>query len=228
MGQLATSSTQTPPESDADLLCYMSMRDADATGARAAWQEFYSRHATYMYRVCSGFGALLGGEAGVLDLIQDTFCRAFERAGQFDPAGVADPVQLRRRARAWLGRIANNLVLTKLRADRKSSVLLVEPEAFNDLPVDASNDNCAQPSSGSATRYRRALAGLSVLQREAMRLYGTYHQVGRPNQKLPDGIAEAAAERLGTTPENLRQIKKRAIDQVRAFLENDPSSSRAE
>ena len=38
-------------ETDADLLVYMSMGKDDLAASRSAWEEFYSRHARYLYAV---------------------------------------------------------------------------------------------------------------------------------------------------------------------------------
>jgi hypothetical protein len=74
-------------ETDADLLAYMSMGGEDPVAARGAWSEFYRRHAEYLYAVClRAYGPLLRGEAGVCDLVAETFKRVYEHAGRFDAA----------------------------------------------------------------------------------------------------------------------------------------------
>ena len=71
--------------SDAELLERVSQRATNSSAARAAETEFYDRHARYLYcvlvqRVRRPL-ALSGRE--VEDLVQETFFRAFERAGTY-------------------------------------------------------------------------------------------------------------------------------------------------
>ena len=45
-----------------------------------------------------------------------------------------------------------------------------------------------------------------------------YPQPDHAHQRLPNDVAADLAETLGTTPENLRQIRSRAMKKIRTFL----------
>ena len=122
-------------ESDADLLVYMAMAEDDPGVAREAWDELYRRHADYLFGVClRAYGDLLGGQAGVCDLVADAFRRAYEHAESFDAAGVGDPQRLRLRVRGWLGRIAERLALTILRGRKRLPMRFLEEASGSRFP----------------------------------------------------------------------------------------------
>ena len=122
-------------ESDADLLVYMAMAGDDPAVAREAWEELYRRHADYLFGVClRAYGDLLGGQAGVCDLVADAFRRAYEHAESFDPAAIADPERQRLRVRGWLGRIAERLALTILRGRKRLPVRFLEEGQWQQVP----------------------------------------------------------------------------------------------
>src|SRR5437762_3591929 len=68
--------------SEAELLGLMASQGDGGELARAAWGELYVRHRRYLYVVLSrSYGSFLG-EDGTVDLVADTFQRAFEWAGR--------------------------------------------------------------------------------------------------------------------------------------------------
>jgi len=217
--QMASEAARAEPagETDADLLLFMALRADDPPGARAAWEEFYARHVRYLYAVClRAYADLLGGPAGVGDLVADTFRRAYEHAGTFDAAGLDDPDRLRRRARAWLGRIAQRLVQTALRGRAKLPTVRLEPDHWQLI---AGRDEL--PPAGDpqrVERVREAIASLSPREQAVLRVTFQWYRPDRSHQRLPNDVAAELAESLATTPENLRQIRRRAMRKVEAIL----------
>jgi RNA polymerase sigma factor (sigma-70 family) len=204
-------------ENDADLMAYMGMASDDPAGARDAWAEFYRRHAGYLYAVCMrAFASLLGGEPGVCDLVADTFKRAYDHAAGFDAEGIRDRDQLRRRARAWLGRIAQRLVQDILRRQARLETTHLEPDEWQQVPEPPA---AAEPNADRIDLVREALSQLSEKEQIVIRTTFQWYQPSRANQRLPNDVAADLAETLGTTPENLRQIRRRALAKIRAFLE---------
>lgn len=224
MDQLALSAGL-EQETDADLLVYMTMRKDDAGLARRAWNEFHGRHVEYLYKVCRRYHAVIGGDAGVRDLVQDTFVRVYEKADLFNPEGAKDSDAIRIRVRAWMGQIAANLLRSALRSDRKLPAIKLEQQDWQDVSEGTPDGDGVAADVSKLTLYQWALNGLSTKEREVLRLTGLYWQPGRKNQKLPNGKAEEAAKSLGTTPEGMRQIRKRALAQIAEFIERETSKS---
>jgi RNA polymerase sigma factor (sigma-70 family) len=214
---MASDGTRAEPahETDADLLVYMSMAGDDASAAGAAWEEFHRRHAPYLYAVClRAYGPMLGGPAGAADLVADTLRRAFEHADKFDAGGLDDPDRLRRRVRAWLGRIAQRLAQSLLRGRRKLPTVRLEQDHWQQVAA------APRPRSDSARvrQVRRAIAELNEREQMVIRVTFQYYQPGREHQRLPNDVAAELAETLATTPENLRQIRRRALRKIETFL----------
>ncbi len=203
-------------ETDVDLMGYMSMREEDPATARDAWAEFYRRHVDYLYAVCRrAYGYILIGETGVGDIVAETFHRAFRKAELYDAAGIDDPVRIRRRSRAWLGRMAQRLVQDTLRNTQRLPTYHFESERWENMPE---QPGVPQRDDDLIRRVRRALEQLSEKEQVVVRTTFEWHRPGRDHQRLPNDVVADLAETLETTPENLRQIRRRALNKIRALL----------
>ena len=149
------------------------------------------------------------------DLVADTFRRAYEHAGTFDGGGVTDPERQRLRTRAWLGRIAQRLAQSTLRGQSRTPMRFLDQDEWQ---------NVAQPQPRAAEdmarteRVREALMALSERERLVLRVTLQWYRPGEEHQRLPNDIAADLARTLQTTPENLRQIRRRAMRKVAARL----------
>jgi RNA polymerase sigma factor (sigma-70 family) len=203
-------------ETDADLLVYMTMAGDEPRTARAAWDELYRRHAEYLYAVClRAYGPLLGGEPGACDLVAETFKRAYEHADTFDAAGIADADRLRRRARAWLGRIAQRLAQTALRGRGRLPARFLEQDQWQYVST-PSPQRKADPR--KTRLVREALSSLGEREQVVLRVTFQWYEPGREHQRLPNDVAADLAASLQTTSENLRQIRRRALRKVETYL----------
>ena len=215
-GRARGSASQLSSETDADLLVYMAMADEDPSCAQAAWDVFYRRHVEYLYRVClRAYGHLLGGEAGVADLVADALRAAYENAHKFDPAGIECPDRLRLRARAWLGWIARRGVQDILRGRGRLPARSLELEHWQQMPA------LERPDVGASAReraVRQAVESLSEREQLVIRTTVQWYRPEKQHQRLPNDIAADLARTLGTTPENLRQIRRRAMRRIEDFL----------
>ena len=210
-------------ETDVDLMGYMSMNAEDPSTARDAWAEFYKRHVDYLYGVCyRAYEQILGGDSGVGDIVSETFHRAFRKAELFDANGIVDPDRLRRRTRAWLGRIAQRLVLDTLRGAKRLPTCQFETETWQNIP-----EQPRQPSRDDELirQVRDALDQLSEKEQTVIRVTFEWHQPGKIHQRLPNEVVINLAETFQTTPENLRQIRRRALIKIRRFLGQSPDAT---
>ena len=209
-------------ESDADLLVYMAMASDEPQPARAAWEVFYLRHVEYLYAVClRAYGPLLGGPAGASDLVADTFRRVYEKAHKFDPGGIDDSERVRLRVRAWLGRIAQRLALSALRSRGRVPTRRLDQDQWQQV---SQRGPRAEPDPEVAKRVRWALESLSEREQMVLRVTFQWYQADREHQRLPNDVAADLAEALQTTPENLRQIRRRALRKVEAYLREAPQT----
>jgi RNA polymerase sigma factor (sigma-70 family) len=203
-------------ESDEDLLIYMSMRADDPAVARAAWAEFFLRHREYLYRHCRRLTTGVLDDAGTKDLVQDTFIRAYQRAGTFNADGIKDPDRLKLRTQAWLGRVARRLFLDVLRGR----------DGLREVQLDENDPGPEpEPTQSSVTSTSRqlldeAIETLSEREQIVLRTTYQYYEPGKKNQHLPHDVVEDLAKSLQTTPENLRQIKRRALRKLDQYIKS--------
>jgi DNA-directed RNA polymerase specialized sigma24 family protein len=206
----------TADEPDADLLRRIAGGASDPRGARAAQAIFYERHVRYLY------GAVLRQRATLLrlvgvsaeDLVQETFHRAFERARTFQPGEGHDPDRARARTRAWLGRIATNLL-----ADHAGAPREIAASPYVERVSCAGIDDEPPPSQSPRARLvAEGLDALSERERDVLRVSALHHRAGEEHQRLPNAVAAELAGRWQTTGDNIRAIRMRAMKKLRAFL----------
>jgi len=203
---------------DAELLRRMSVEPRGSPDGQEAWAEFYGRHRLYMYRVCYKAYVATIGEARVAELVQDTFVRAYERSGTFVPDITADADGGRRRVRAWLGRISQNMLRDYFR--REPHVIFLEESELQEEDRSPYSPDDVAPSDG-AKRIEKALAQLTLREQEVLRVTGMWYQPGRPQQRLPNSVAKELASSLNTSSDNIRQIRARAMNKLRALMDSD-------
>lgn len=208
-------------ETDIGLLNLMAQRIQDEMWADAAWCEFYNRHKAYMWSVCHSVAEELHGEAWIEDIFVQTFERAYEKADTFKlPPGIP-PEDKTRLVRGWLGKIAANLLRHLLRNHEAESTK-------DDDEWDVILDSAQEPSTEKqkdtpelAARRRliaEALATLKEREQLVLRTTFQYYRIGEKFQRLPNSVSKDLSEQLGTTPENLRKIRERALEKVRNYV----------
>lgn len=216
MALLHPSSDPAAEATDAELLARIAGGASDPDGARAAQALFYQRHVRYLY------GALVRQKGTLLrlcgtsaeDLVQETFHRAFDRAHTFQADDAAEPDRARARTRAWLGRIATNLL-----ADHASGSREIAASPYVDRVSCAGIDEDQPPSQSPRARLvAEGLDALSERERDVLRVSALHHRAGEAHQRLPNAVAAELAERWETTGDNIRAIRMRAMKKLRAFL----------
>jgi RNA polymerase sigma factor (sigma-70 family) len=201
---------------DDELLAEVARRKLEPDAAHRAQAEFYARHVRYLYGVLQRHPDRLLQLAGASaeDIVQETFHRAFERAHTFSIDDAEDPLdeeRLRRRARAWLGRIAQNLLADHLRRFREVSASpYLERLSCEEIERPA-------PPSPELELVIAGLGELSDREQDVLRVTALYQRSG-DHQRLPNSVSAELASRWGTTSENIRAIRSRAMKKLRSFI----------
>jgi DNA-directed RNA polymerase specialized sigma24 family protein len=208
--------------SEAELLAVMVRQENGGQEARAAWGELFNRHRKYVYAVASrSYGSFLG-EEGTVDLVCDTFRRAFEWAGrQKSPDEVQasfaaeDADSTRRRVLGWLGAIAQQLFRDRFReegSDRDAQADFFEQwRSAENHPAEVSDSMLLR-------ELEVALGTLTEQQAEAVRASLPWYDVESRTFMLPRGEAARLAAVLKTTPDTLRQRRHRGIERIEEHL----------
>lgn len=200
---------------DAELLRRIALGDEQPVLARDAQTQFYERHVRYLYGVLKRQRASIYELAHMSaeDLVQETFRRVFEKANTYTCEPTLDEVRAERRTRAWLGRIAQRLLLDALENNREvSATPYVES-------LCASTDDGVPPSSSPTLRLvREGLASLSEREQDVLTITASYQRVGEVHQRLPNQVAQELAARWCINSDNVRAIRSRALKKLREFL----------
>ncbi|PYR95472.1 MAG: hypothetical protein DMF84_00830 [Acidobacteria bacterium] len=205
----------TSADSDDELLRIMAGGCHTPQGL-AAWEEFYSRHKAYLYNVLVRARAHQIGDARITDVVQETFIRAYERASTYRADAAAGVDGSRRRARAWLGGIAENIIRDGFRGQPQVVFMEgTELEEKHDQAVEYGGDGLTP----ELDRFAAALAKLSAREQEVLRVTSFWYQPGKAQQRLPNAVMNELAASLGTTPANVRQIRARGMRTLRRMLE---------
>jgi RNA polymerase sigma factor (sigma-70 family) len=201
---------------DEDLLAYVAMKDGESSEQAAA--EFYERHKRFLYSLLlsGGFARVLGGSDALEDVVLHAFADAFENAAAYRPCGSGDAVKQRRACRNWVVGIAKNLIRNAL-CRRVSVVAEVVLDDSCDLVVDAAMSDAQQ--SELQRIVGEVLDGMSEREQDVLRTTMLFYKPGEQHQRLPNDVAKSLAERLATTPENIRAIRKRAFAKLKIAVE---------
>lgn len=199
---------------DAELLQIMSEKDGEDRLCTLAWGEFYRRHRDYVYGVCLYAFKGIIGEHRVSEVVQDTFVRAYEKAGTFDSRGITGVDDQRLLVRGWLGVISENIVRDSFRG--QPEVSFVEDEVLESQEL--TEDPPGEPSI-RAQRMESALEALNDREQLVLRTTALWYRPGQSQQRLPNKVMSQLANSLNTTPDNVRQIRARAMGKLRARME---------
>jgi RNA polymerase sigma factor (sigma-70 family) len=200
--------------SDDDLLARIS-NEADEPSRREAWGVFYGRHAEYLFGVCTRSYRGRLDEAAVADLVEETFLKVYERAAaSYRPAETGGADLRRCRVRAWLARIAERLAQDIFRGRRRRPAAQLEQEEWQDVPEGA---DCTH-SATTEELCRVINEVLDERERDVLRITFHWHDPERDHQKLPEEAVEELARLWQLKPDNIRQIRRRAIQKLKAAL----------
>lgn len=195
---------------DLSLLRLIADQANDTHRANAAWKIFYSRYKEWLWTKCRHVALDLGGETWVEDIFLDTMECVYRYAHRFQlpcgmPAGAVVP-----HIKAWLGKITNTNLRKRLEGHYKEVTLDDQEWAKYRAPEPAE-----QQAEGMLTAeqqaFRAAFAALSKREQIVLRVTFQYHRFDADFQRLPNRVVRELAEQLGTTTENLRTIRSRAL-----------------
>ena len=220
-------------ETEDTLLGYMAMQRDDPEIARAAWHELYTRHHRYLLAVIGRtYSRDLGGDEEVVAVAIEAFQDLFEWAGrQLDPDNVIarfakpTPDRTRQAVLGYLTKIAKNRVMERFRgAEGGPPASQLEDEAWDREWQKRSENPVPRLSPEVLALHARALEILGERDAEVLRLSLLWYDPDKGEDGefcFPPGEAERVANSMGTTPENFRQLRSRALRRVRAALERE-------
>jgi RNA polymerase sigma-70 factor, ECF subfamily len=183
------------PDQDVELLRRIAAQD------RAAFAEFYDRHAALMFSVAS---KILNQAAEAEDVLQETCVQIWEKAGNFDPKLG--------KASSWVATLARNKAIDRIRASQRRSRLAEEAGAEFAITHEAGDTaNEAIHGGDKARLIQSAITGLPAEQRRAIELAFF-------SGLTQDEISKKLNEPLGTVKARIRRGLLKLRDQLEGLL----------
>ncbi|TAJ13756.1 sigma-70 family RNA polymerase sigma factor [Marinilabiliaceae bacterium JC017] len=199
-----------------DLFLAMAMKDDDRKAAEEAFAIIYGHYKNFLYTVikkaCSAWS--MYGEELEKSVFQNTFTTIFLKADQFFELDELPPDKQVKRLKAWISKIACNemqMLLRQLREEKEKMVCSDNLSFIGDTPT---SDKA--PDSTKIKLIKKALESLSEKDRDVLITYISYQD---GNKKLPSAEIQRLSKIWKVHPDSLRQIRKRALDKVKKFVE---------
>lgn len=195
--------------------------DYDLNQLRLFQHQFFHKFKGYIYKIaihrCLSFP---DSQEMATDITQQTFINAFRKIKDFDLSREADQSRHEVIIKAWLGTIANNC-FKKEYAKRKDHVYLDDlkskPEEgkfdlfeslYGDEPIEVPNE--------FRSKLREAMKNLTEEQRHVIEVYAGEGCINS-TQKLSESAMQYLCKTFDTSSDNIRQIKKRALDKIKKY-----------
>lgn len=211
MGGLERPVSKFATDLDEDLLGYIAVDPACAT-AREAGAELYERHCPPLFKLLKRcWVGRMADDDTIADLVHDTFTAAYASAGNYVGKGRAACL-------SWLAGIAKNLFKQGLERPVSVKLELVAPEESPEPEVEVTVPDDVTESRAIAITAE-ALDTLEERERDILLVTMEFNQPGKANQRLPNAVSAGLAARWGTTNDNIRMVRKRAMAKVKAYLE---------
>jgi RNA polymerase sigma-70 factor (ECF subfamily) len=183
------------PNKDVELLALIALQD------RAAFAEFYDRHAALMFSVAS---KILRDAGEAEDVMQETFLQLWEKAGNFDPKLG--------KASSWVATMTRNKAIDRIRASQRRTRLADEAGAEFAIASEVRDTaNEAIHGHDKAKLIQSAIVGLPDEQRRAIELAFF-------SGLTQDEISKKLAEPLGTIKARIRRGLLKLRDQLEGVL----------
>lgn len=215
--QTVTASICLAQEGDATVMLYLGCGSPEER--RAAWAEFYRRHAKFLYRCVVRWCRTNGAALFDYDwLFHQAVLRVYEKADTYEAQCDGRPDEEKANLRAWLGRIVENLLKTQLR-EREPTISLCLLEELDEEPfVVPWHEVEDDPVSPQMRLIVKALESLTEREQDVLRRVWMEKDWRNPEVRLAANVTKQIADSLGTTPTNLRQIFHRAMEKMKKFV----------
>jgi len=203
-------------------LVYGLQTETNSNVKRILQNEFYRRFKNHVYKnalnACRDY---TDGEQLAIDIHQEVFINAFKSIDKFRFPDVVEKDGHQLIIKGWLGIIGNNL-FKKLYTKRKVDVifdseLIENNEPYYDLfeNLYGKEDDVEVPNE-FREKLQVALNQLNEKQLHIIRVYASEGCIGS-HQHLGTTALKELCALYETSPENIRQIKKRALDKIKAI-----------
>jgi RNA polymerase sigma factor (sigma-70 family) len=183
--------------SDEDLLVLMSFQKENKKEAEEAFVVFYDRHKQFLWNLCC---KVCRDKDLAKDVMQNTWIAIYKYGSTYNAK--------KSNINTWMSRIANNEMKDLLKIEANYTHL-------NEEIYSISTDEDEEDFDYISPEKRILDEALNELSERDKDVLFTYMRYADGKKHLPDEVIREICQRYGTTPENLRQIRKRSWDKVK-------------
>lgn len=203
---------------DFDLIRRMADQKSDFAAAKEAWGHFYLRHHQVLLYICMSDHGYLLGRDDLKDIVQDTFLKAFNHAESFNYREPCEADVQERKCRAWLATIAENIVRDRFRG--QPEICIVEEAEIEQIesPRRENAEETQIPESERLKLLNSGFALLSEVEQTVLRATMFWWQPDQQHQRMPNAAMLELSRQIGKSPENIRQIRSRAVDKLEKYV----------
>jgi len=203
---------KTDPE---ELIRLMALNIDDRQILNPLFTEFHARYARYVVNLVRNniaFGSAFE-ENELKSLAHDTLLRAKDSAHKYKPDANADKKEQERRVKAWLGGIADNEYKMWVRHmsycyERNHTRVKLENISFTPRIMRRSE----APPRQEVKLLVKAVRKLKPHEKDIL---GTYLNCADEDGKIESYLRDKLSQEWKQLPQNLKKVKKRAIDKIR-------------
>jgi RNA polymerase sigma factor (sigma-70 family) len=205
-------------DDDLSLVLRMGDKETNREDAEAALATFFARHQkpllAFANRNCF---RTLGIDPE--DFVIRTFQRAYDKIDKFDAPSGCSPEGFTSKLKAWLFQIAKNEFLMELRTGTNQNEETKDPDL---LPPPNSDDAELEmpPLTGQAAAVRTFIDSLPEGDRQLLETSMNFYDYKARKVVIPTDILAGLARALATTPEGIKQKRKRLLQKLKEYLEN--------
>jgi RNA polymerase sigma factor (sigma-70 family) len=213
--------------SDFELIRRMADEKANFAEARDAWGYFYVRHHRFLLRICMSDHKYVLGAEEVKDLVHHAFVKAFDGAKTFNHAEDCPIVVQERKSRGWLIQIAENLVRDRFR--NQTEVSLLDDGEIDRLPSTTAGqrDDNPVPESERLKLLKAGFLLLSDVEQSVLRATMFWWQGDQQHQRMPHTALLELSKQIDKSPENIRQIRARAVKKLEKYVNENLHDEKA-
>jgi RNA polymerase sigma factor (sigma-70 family) len=203
---------------DFELIRRMADEKANLVEARHAWGCFYVRHRRFLLCICMSVHKHVLGVEGVKDVVHHAFLKAFDGARTFNHAEECDESVQERKSRGWLIQIAENVVRDRFR--NQPEVSLLDDSEIEQLPATISEQwgNNPVPESERLKLLKSGFILLSDVEQAVLRATMFWWQGNQQHQRMPHAALLELSKQIGKSPENIRQLRVRAVRKLEKYV----------
>lgn len=189
------------------------LKQAEGRELKRLQNDFYKKYAPYVYKVlrsiCRNFSNT--DDNFVDEVFQEIFIICFKKINKFEPPDGEDNIEPL--LKGWIGRIGNFAFKKHYPKLIDSNIVKVDIQTI-DLTYDPYED--ATVTTPFNNKVREALNVLTDRERHILIVYANENCIGT-NLHLSESSMTELRKLYNTTPENIRQIKKRALIKLKPF-----------